>query len=159
MSLSSWHSMNTSILQCIKYILLKAMNALNLFIYFYWLTQITCTPAYDCIGVNVMIWIEFEFILTLCTRISDNWDPVSDQNRRFLCLSFRCDRGESVWNWFWFWICWAPTHARNNFRQTHICLTWRTGLASVTWIHDDDVSKSACCVTPVIKPHWQYLWV
>ena len=40
-----------------------------------------------------------------------------------------------------------------NFRQTHICLTRRTGLASVTWIHDDDVSKPACCVTPVIKPH------
>ena len=40
-----------------------------------------------------------------------------------------------------------------NFRQTHICLTRRTGLASVTWIRDNDVSKPACCVTPVIKAH------
>ena len=38
-------------------------------------------------------------------------------------------------------------------KHTCICLTRSTGLASVTWIHDDDVSKPACCVTPVIKPH------
>ena len=46
-----------------------------------------------------------------------HWDPVSDQNRRFLCLSFRRDRRESIWNWFWFWICWAPTHIESFTRQ------------------------------------------
>ena len=118
------------------------------------MTQITCMPAdYDCIGVglNVMIWIEFEFILTLCTRISDSWDPVSDQNRPFYV--YHSDA--IVVNQYEIDFDFGSVGLRpmRNFRQTHICLTRRTGLASVTWIRDDDVSKPACCVTPVIKPH------
>ena len=124
------------------------MNALYLFIHFYWLTQITCMPVdYDCIGVglNVKIWIEFEFILTLCTGTLYRIKIAV-----FLCWSFRRDRGEYEID---FDFGSVGLRSMRNFRQTHTCLTRRTGLASVTWIHDDDVSKPACCVTPVIKPH------